>query len=1049
MNDYNPLLLMLWQANMDIQFTAEASLTLAHYVTGYVTKAEKSNMQDVWQEVNSNSSIYSKLWSFGVRSLRSRECGLYEASDLLLGDHLTEKSVTVKWVDVAMPQKRKRRLKNHKKLLEIEKSDPSSTDILEGSVIDVFYPTRAKELENVCLYDFIQWYEYRGTSSDGKRVYQKLKKPHLPNHKLFDPSNESQREDYYYSLMLLFIPFQNESDLVADGETAEVAFKRHIGENLNLSEHHNKLQVLLKVQAAVKKINEAREEEGVAVPPAEEDAFFNGEAKAAMEDVFQLNECKLETETVEDRIAQLNPDQLRIFNNINEHLCHQQLHESGKCSCANHKSLSMFISGVGGTGKSFLIHTLRRKVNELWKDNKDSIRCALAAPTGLAAFNIDGVTVHRLFQLPVEHDSKPSTYWPLPKESLKVMRNGFRHVKLIIIDEVSMLSSLTLAYVHLRLEELFGGDQWFGSMNILFFGDLLQLPPVNGSMVFQNISNKVIAARLGCVTAVNIWRESVVYDELTINERQKRDPEFGQLLNEVRVNCISDTTIALLNKAVIKCTPIEKFQELLDQHLSPVCLLATRKSCDQFNADMLSKVGSHIVHMPCIDEFDETAGKVKWTKRASSELERLNKDCNMTAGLEADLKIAVGVRVMLRRNLDTAQGLVNGALGTISAISKDCIQVTFDHTPKSLFKIERVRSRFQILRRFYVYRKQFPLILAFAVTIHKCQGLSLDCAIVDLSKDVFATGMAYVAMSRVRTLAGLYLLSFDRKSIKVSRECTEEVNRLRKLFRSDIPCIELSGVPEEPNSKPKLTGLTCDSIHPQQNVIPKKAVNEKKFKKRPAKPCTPSSSTVDLTKAKGNGRVLRAEIQTTWPCFRYYQTDEIWQQEKCAQLGLQFHNTNNFEIGGPGVYLNRPNAHTILKEIGEGNCLFRCFSHIITGSPDYHYEVRLLIIRHMRQISHLLVGSMLTEVGEDIEAYISDNKMDVLGSYGTSNEMVALSHLLLCNIYSFDADFAFSWSFMANPGAIDPSIPNIVERKSMYIYWRNGNHFEVVTSQLE
>ena len=84
---------------------------LAHYVTGYVTKAEKSNMQEVWQVVNSNSSIYSKIWSFGVRSLHSRECGLYEASDLLLGDHLTEKSVTVKWVDAAMPQKRMRRQK--------------------------------------------------------------------------------------------------------------------------------------------------------------------------------------------------------------------------------------------------------------------------------------------------------------------------------------------------------------------------------------------------------------------------------------------------------------------------------------------------------------------------------------------------------------------------------------------------------------------------------------------------------------------------------------------------------------------------------------------------------------------------------------------------------------------------------------------------------------------------------------------------------------------------------------------------------------------------
>ena len=214
-------------------------------------------------------------------------------------------------------------------------------------------------------------------------------------------------------------------------------------------------------------------------------------------------------------------------------------------------------------------------VNYMWKDKPESVRCALAAPTGLAAFNIDGVTVHRLFQLPIEHDSKTSTYWALPKESLKVMRNGFKHLKLIIIDEVmiSMLSSLSLACIHLRLEELFGGDHCFGSMNILFVGDILQLPPVNGSMVFQNVSNKVIAARLGCLASVIIWRKTVVYDELTINERQKRDPEFGELLNEVvLLSCAKLSLHARL--------AVEKFQELLGQGLSPVCLFATRKSCD-------------------------------------------------------------------------------------------------------------------------------------------------------------------------------------------------------------------------------------------------------------------------------------------------------------------------------------------------------------------------------------------------------------------------------------------------------------------------------------
>ena len=98
-NKYNPLLLLLWKANMDLQFVGESTLAIAHYVTGYVTKAEKSNMQELWQEVSSHNSVYSKLWSFGVRSLRSRECGLYEASDLLLGDHLCGKSKTVKWID--------------------------------------------------------------------------------------------------------------------------------------------------------------------------------------------------------------------------------------------------------------------------------------------------------------------------------------------------------------------------------------------------------------------------------------------------------------------------------------------------------------------------------------------------------------------------------------------------------------------------------------------------------------------------------------------------------------------------------------------------------------------------------------------------------------------------------------------------------------------------------------------------------------------------------------------------------------------------------------
>ena len=119
-------------------------------------------MQEIWQDVSDTKSIYSRLWSFGLRSLHFRECGLYEASYLLLGDHLTEKSDTVKWVDVSMPHKRNRRLKDHKKLQELAEKDPQNKDIFENNLIDTFYPKRPSELKDVCLYDFVANYELQG-----------------------------------------------------------------------------------------------------------------------------------------------------------------------------------------------------------------------------------------------------------------------------------------------------------------------------------------------------------------------------------------------------------------------------------------------------------------------------------------------------------------------------------------------------------------------------------------------------------------------------------------------------------------------------------------------------------------------------------------------------------------------------------------------------------------------------------------------------------------------------------------------------------------------
>jgi len=108
---------------------------------------------------------------------------------------------------------------------------------------------------------------------------------------------------------------------------------------------------------------------------------------------------------------------------------------------------------------------------------------------------------------------------------------------------------------------------------------------------------------------------------------------------------------------------------------------------------------------------------------------------------------------MLRCNIDTETGLVNGAIGTVLSISVNCVTVQFDHISEP-YNVEMVRSRFMVTKNVYVYKKHFPLILAYAVTI---QGLSLDRAIIDLSDQVFCARMAYVALSRARSLSGVYI----------------------------------------------------------------------------------------------------------------------------------------------------------------------------------------------------------------------------------------------------------------------------------------------------
>ncbi|XP_058799226.1 ATP-dependent DNA helicase PIF1-like [Phymastichus coffea] len=410
--------------------------------------------------------------------------------------------------------------------------------------------------------------------------------------------------------------------------------------------------------------------------------------------IEKVTENKNEVD-IEQSITNFNIDQLRIFNTIT-------------CTISSNKVLRMFVSGFGGTGKSYVIENL-----VLWNKVKRNKNTAVAAPTGIAAYNIQGLTIHRLLQLPVEQGGT-AKYKPLSDNSLKRIRQSLKDVDFIIIDEISMISNITLMYIHLQLAEIFctsdKEDGWFGKIHIVVFGDLLQLPPVREDFPFVAITRSQIDKYIKGIMSFNLWT-LFNYDELTINMRQKNDNIYSDILTRIRLGYLTNSDIEALQKRKIHFstnTPSVSLQELCEYFnnlpSNTVCLMPTKDICTILNNTMLNKLESEEIKLFANDCY-------KCPKRLEKRvLKILNDDDDNVCGISRVITIKIGCKIMIRRNIDVSIGLVNGTIATVLAVSKgktgiDSVTIKLQSNQQE-YCIKRLEYQFQIMEQIYITRQQ-------------------------------------------------------------------------------------------------------------------------------------------------------------------------------------------------------------------------------------------------------------------------------------------------------------------------------------------------------
>ena len=380
----------------------------------------------------------------------------------------------------------------------------------------------------------------------------------------------------------------------------------------------------------------------------------------------------------------------------------------------------IYLTGAAGTGKTTLIERVK---------DECLLRKMVVAPTGVAALNIGGSTINSAFRIGFD------TFPEITKSKDPRFNKLLKKLEVLIIDEVSMVRAPMLDAISQTLKIHRGNDEPFGGVSVLACGDLFQLPPV-----VKEYEEKIIFDRYDSIYffSAHSFKEFIQpkFFELTKSFRQEDDSDFYDLLNNIRLGEDLENTINSFNRT---CFSPESETE------SSMIITSRKNRAEHINEEMLNRI-----------EGTQVSTK-------SKEYGDLNEN-DLPAPRE--LKLKVDAKVMFIKN-DSAGRWVNGTVGIVTQCSEKSKKYIRVKVGKDIHKVER--EEWNKVR--YIYDdeddemfeevissfKQFPLKLGWAVTIHKAQGLTLESCSVDLGTGAFATGQAYVALSRCKTMNTLNL----------------------------------------------------------------------------------------------------------------------------------------------------------------------------------------------------------------------------------------------------------------------------------------------------